>query len=546
MTDCSLIHSSALLLINFNGLDHRNDLGARDNLIERVRSLKRRYERRPARGYRDEEPATGVFCAFDAGIGLASRMRERGFRFPSAHRFEDKRRDLCFHFKYAPGRLLTSDPRGTRYEIKPCEIKDEQGRGLSPVEFFQTLRSQCLSWRDDSNAPLLDCQSEIFLIGSRPLPMIEMFAGLQPHDFTDAFPDSDLKSAQPQSGNLLFIQLQQENLNAWRAAGASGRRRSMGGLFTSRVLAPDESYALEFQDRNQEFDPVINNVYVGPELVDDPEGLGYICRIHDGFSSTSRVSPFKVGMRESFLPGIERPDIVSRFCALREAEMAAIKFSASLDHIKISRGGISIADVPLGHGRVRVTGEARDGLIGDIDLEWEIPQLTVRLPFLFFPDIEIPSSLLKRNIVVRFVNEHRQNGRHTISFWPRHAGASHRAQCLKSLAGRLVVKADYLSSGRARAGMDNVLVHRDDFHLETAARLIPGAADEMCRGDLGKDFNSVFTGRTPDSADAVEGFLDMMMAMLGGAGEEPAGQGGIAPFVSSRYSFVFREPVIGQ
>ena len=274
--------------------------------------------------------------------------------------------------------------------------------------------------------------------------------------------------------------------------------------------------------------------------VEDPEGLGYICRIHNGFSPFGGDSPFKVVMRESFLPGIERPDIVSRYCALREAEMAAVKFNSSLENIRISRGGRIIAEAPLKTQRVRITGEAREGLIGDIDFDSDIPRLTLRLPYLFFPDVEIPSSLLSRNIVVKWINEHIKQARHTISFWPQTKAASHRAQCLKAISGRLVVNAEYLSSGRARAGMDNVLVFRDDFHIETANRLIRGAREASRTGGLTKDFNSVFTGRTPDTDDAVTAFVDMMRALLGGEGDSTAE--GIAPFVATRYSFVFREP----
>ncbi|HSE98114.1 MAG TPA: hypothetical protein VLD57_07555, partial [Blastocatellia bacterium] len=524
----TLIHSSALLLLNFKRRDLRNDPGVRSLVMQLVRSLKQEYEIRPARGYRDEEPATGVFCAFDAGIKLAEIMRERGFRFPRGHRFEDRQQDICFHFKYAPGRSLTSDPRGTRYETKPCELRTRGGRPLRPLDFFQTLRRECLSWRDGAGAALFDEDSEVFLVGARPLPMIEMFAGLQPHDFTDAFPDSGIRPVQPQTGNLLFIQLQQENLARWREAGGEGRRRSMGGLFTSRVLAPGDSYALEFQNRGEEFDPTVNSIYIDREVNNDPNGLGYVCRIHDGFSTNNGALPFKVVMRESFLPGIERPDIVGRYCALREAEMAAVKFNSSLDHIRISRGGIEIVEVPLRTNRIRVTGDAREGLIGDVDFDADIPLLTVRLPYLFFPDIEIPSSLLARNPVVRWVNEHAQGARHTISFWPQTATASHRAQCLKALSGRLVVNAEYLSSGRARAGMDNVLVYRDDFHLETARRLIAGASQACRLSGLEEDFNSIFTGRTPRTEDALAGFVDMMIAMLGGGGDTRAGGGGIA------------------
>jgi hypothetical protein len=314
----------------------------------------------------------------------------------------------------------------------------------------------------------------------------------------------------------------------------------MGGLFTSRVLAPGESYSLEFQNVNEEFDPTVNSVLVGRELEDDPEGLGYICRIHDGFSPFGGDSPFKVVMRESFLPGIERPDIVSRYCALRSAEMAAVKFNSSLENIRISRGGKTIVELSQKTHRVRVTGDARDGLIGDIDFDADIPRLTLRLPYLFFPDIEIPSSLLSRNIVIEWINEHIQGARHTISFWPQSTAASHRAQCLKALSGRLIVNAEYLSSGRARAGMDNILVYRDDFHIETANRLIRGAREASQIGGLTKDFNSIFTGRTPDTDDAVTAFVDMMRALLGQASNSTAE--GIAPFVATRYSFVFREP----
>jgi hypothetical protein len=542
MTNENLLHSSALLMLDFKDQKLRNDPDRQGYLMKLVGSLKQKHERRPQRGYRDEEPATGVFCGFDAGSKLAQMMHEREFRFPRGHRFEDKRRDVCFQFKYVPGRSLTTDPRGTRYEIKPCELESQDGRSIRPLEFFQMLRRECLSWRDSSGAELFDEASEIFLIGARPLPMIEMFAGLQPHDFTDAFPGSGIDPVQPQSGNLLFIQLQNESLAHWAEAGGEARRRSMGGMFTSRVLAPGESYSLEFQNLNEEFDPTVNSVYVGREVENDPTGLGYICRIHDGFSTIDRDPPFKVVMRESFLPGIERPDIVSRFCALREAEMASVKFISSLDHLRISRGGRTIAEVPLKTGRVRPAGDAREGLIGDPEYDAAIPRLTVRLPYLFFPDIEVPTSLLSRNLVLQWVNEHLQQARHTISFWPQGTAASHRAQCLKALSGRLIVNAQYLSSGRARAGMDNILVYRDDFHLETASRLLHGAAQEQRRSDLAQEFNSVFTGRTPRTEDALKGFVDMMTSMLGAGGDARPGQGGIAPFVRTRYSFIFIEP----
>jgi hypothetical protein len=542
MTQENLLHTSALLMLNFKDREIRDYPDFPGFVMQLVRSLKRKHERRPARGYRDEEPATGVFCAFDSGIKLAQMMRERGFRFPKGHRFEDMQRDICFQFKYAPGRSLTGDPRGTRYEIKPCEINDGEGRSLRPLEFFQILRRECLSWRDRSGGPLFDEGSEISLIGSRPLPMIEMFAGLQPHDFTDAFPDSTIHPVQPQSDNLLFIQFQKENLTGWRGAGGQGRRRAMGGLFTSRVLAPGDSYSLEFQNQSDEFDPRSNSIFIERGLEDDPAGLGYICRIHDGFSMIKGDSPFKVVMRESFLPGIERPDIVSRYCALRESENAAVKFNSSLDRIRISRGGKAIAEAPLKTQHIQVSGDAREGLIGDLDFDADIPRLTVRLPYLFFPDIEIPSSQLSRNIVVRWVNEHEQQARHTISFWPQSTAASHRAQCLKSLSGRLKVNAEYLSSGRARAGMDNILVYRDDFHLETAKRLIQGASEAFRFGNLTKDFNSVFTGRTPHTQDALAAFVDLMKALLGEGDDTRPGEGGIAPFVATRYSFVFREP----
>ena len=90
--------------------------------------------------------------------------------------------------------------------------------------------------------------------------------------------------------------------------------------------------------------------------------------------------------------------------------------------------------------------------------------------------------------------------------------------------------------------MDNILVFRDDFHLETAARLIPESAHEQRRCDLAQEFNSVFTGRTPRTDDALKGFVDMMTSMLGAGGDARPGQGGIAPFVRTRYSFVFIEP----
>ncbi len=525
-------------MLDFKDSARRDDGRWRDYVIDLAADLKRRHERRPVRGYRDAEPSTGVFCAFNSALALARLMRERGFHFPPDHQMEDSRRDLCFQFKYAPGRALTSDARGTRYEIHPCALNNDSMR---PVDFFHDLRREVLSWRDPAGAALFDDESEIFLIGARPLPMIEMFAGLQPHDFLDAFPESGLPPVQPQTSNLLFIQLQQENLSAWREAGGARRRRAMGGMFTSRVLAPGDSYALEFQNGSDEFDARANSVFVDRELIDDPNGLGYICRIHDGFSQFAEDSPFKVVMRESFLPGIERPDIVSRYCSVRESEIAAIKFKSSLDAIRISRGGKTIAEVPLISGRTRPSGEAAEGLIGDISFDAELSKLTLRLPFLFFPDIELPQSLLARNPVIEWVNEHGEEGRHTISFWPQTEAPSHRAQCLSALAGRLRVNAAYLGSGRARAGMDNVLVYRDDIHLEAAARLIPGSTDLLKRAELTAPFNSVFTGRTPDTEDAINAFVEMMTKML----EATAGAtAGIAPFVTSRYSFIFREPVI--
>lgn len=537
--DENLIHCSALLMLDFKDSSRRDDPRLRDYVIDHAAALKRQQEQRPLRGYRDLEPATGVFCAFKSGLDLARLMSERGFDFPAGHQIEDSGRDLCFQFKYAPGRRPTADPRGTRYEIHPCALNNNSMR---PVDFFHDLRREVLSWRDPSGAPLFDEASEVFLIGARPLPMIEMFAGLQPHDFLDAFPESGLAPVQPQTGNLLFIQFQQENLSAWREAGNARRRRAMGGMFTSRVLAPGDSYALEFQNDSDEFDPHANSVFVDRELIDDANGLGYICRIHDGFSQFAGDPPFKVVMRESFLPGIERPDIVSRYCLLRESEMAAIKFKASLETIRISRGGKTIAEVPAKHGRTRPAGEVAEGLIGDIDFDADLSKLTLRLPFLFFPDIELPLSLLACHPVIEWVNEHREEGRHTISFWPQTEAPSHRAQCVRALSGRLRVNAPYLGSGRARAGMDNVLVYRDDIHLEAAARLIPGSTDLLKRAELTEPFNSVFTGRTPDTEDAINAFVEMMIKML----EATEGAtSGIAPFVASRYSFIFHEPAIG-
>jgi hypothetical protein len=397
-----------------------------------------------------------------------------------------------------------------------------------------------LSWRDPAGASLFDPSTELFLIGARPLPMIEMFAGLQPHDFTDAFPDTGLTPVQPQSGNLLFVQLQHENLAGWRSAGGRARRRSMGGMFTSRVLAPGDSYALEFQSAAEEFDPTANQVYVDADAADDPRGLGYICRIHDGFSTIRHDPPFRVVMRESFLPDIERPDVVTRYCELREAEMAAIKFPARGETIKISRGGKTIVELPLRRARAREI----DGLVGEVDFDPRVGKLTVRLPFLFFPDIELPRRLLKRGAVVEWVNENRLDARHTVSFWPQGNAPSHRAQCLRALSGRLRVQARYVGGGSARAGMDNILVYRDDFHLEAAERLIAGSAEAMKRDGLPRPFNSVFTGRSPDGEDSVKAFVDMMISMLGGArGAGPRGDG-IARFVASRYSLIFREPAI--
>jgi hypothetical protein len=535
--DENLIHCSALLMLDFKDPSRRDDRRWRDYIIAATAALKGRHEQRPLQGYRDREPATGVFCAFDSGLDLARVMRERGFDFPPYHQIEDARRDLCFQFKYAPGRHLSSDPRGTRYEIQACHLKDS----LRPVDFFRDMRSEVLSWRDTAGETLFDEASEIFLIGARPLPMIEMFAGLQPHDFLDAFPQSQLSAVQPQTDNLLFIQFQQENLQSWRKAGSARRRRAMGGMFTSSVLAPGQSYALEFQNLSEEFDPMTNSVFVDRDLTDDPAGLGYICRIHDGFSQFADDPPFKVLMRESFLPGIERPDIVSRYCPLRETEMAAIKFRSSLEGIRLSRSGKTIAEVPLTSGIYRPAREAAEGLIGDITFDDDLTKLTVRLPYLFFPDIELPDALLARRPVVEWVNEHREEGRHTISFWPRSDEPSHRAQCLRALSGRLRVNAMYLGSGRARAGMDNVLVYRDDIHLETAERLIPGSSLLVKRAEMIEPFNSVFTGRTPDTEDAIDAFIEMMMRMLEPAEGRTAG---IAPFVASRYSFIFREPVI--
>ncbi len=540
MVDESLLHSSALLLINFMDPVRKTDSSWREYVSKLVQSLKREYEQRPERGYRDEEPATGIFCGFDSGIELSREMRARGFDCRPDHAFEDAHADVCFHFKYAPGRALSADPRGTRYELSPCDITDKTGRPLRPVEFFQLLRRECLSWRDPSGAPLFDADSEVFLIGARPLPMIEMFQGLQPHDFTDAFPEAGLPQLQPQTGNLVFIQLQQENLTGWRAADPSVRRRSMGGMFTSRVLAPGEGYALEFQNDIEAPDANANRVYVDSKLTDDPRGIGYLCRIHDGFSPWPDDPPMKVELRESFLPGIEEPHIVSRYCSLRETEMAAIRFSPSIDSILISRGGKTIAELSKNQRRT----EECKGLIGEVTFDPEIPKLTVRLPFLFFPDIELPRALLARNIVVEWINEHRKEARHTISFWDQQHTDSHRAQCLKALAGRLIVNAEYLSSRRAKAGMDNVLVYRDDFHLETAENSIPGTASAIRRGGLSEPFNSVFTGRTPDSDDAITAFTDMMISMLDAGDKQRPSVCGITPFVASRYSFIFREPVL--
>ncbi len=538
MTNENLIHCSAILMLDFKDAARRDDRRWRDYVISLASALKDRHEQRPAEGYRDREAATGIFCAFDSGLSLARLMRERGFDFPAGHRVEDARRDLCFQFKYAPGRALAADPRGTRYDVRACDLKNGSQR---PMDFFHRLRREVLSWRDPAGAVLFDEASEIFLVGARPLPMIEMFAGLQPHDFLDAFPESCLPQVQPQTDNLLFIQFQQENLSAWREAGGATRRRAMGGMFTSGVLAPGQSYALEFQNRSDESDPLTNSVYVDRDLIDDPRGLGYICRIHDGFSQFAEDPPFRVVMRESFLPGIERPDIVSRYCPVRESEMAAIKFRSSLEAIQLSRGGKIIAEVPLKTGRTRPVGEAAEGLIGDISFDTDIAKLTVRLPFLFFPDIELPESLLALGPVVEWVNEHSESARHTISFWPQSEEPSHRAQCVRALAGRLRVNAEYLGGGHARAGMDNVLVYRDDIHLEAAARLIPGSGEIAKRAELTEPFNSVFTGRTPDTQDAIAAFVEMMIKML----EATAGAtAGIAPFVASRYSFVFREPVI--
>ncbi|MEW6212621.1 MAG: hypothetical protein AB1631_30125 [Acidobacteriota bacterium] len=535
--DENLIHCSALLMLDFKDPSRRDDKRWRDYIIDMTAALKRRHEQRPPQGYRDREPATGIFCAFNSGLDLARLMRERGFDFPPQHQIEDARRDLCFQFKYAPGRRMTSDPRGTRYEIQSCPLKDSH----RPLDFFREMRREVLSWRDSAGESLFNEASEIFLIGARPLPMIEMFAGLQPHDFLDAFPHSQLPAVQPQTDNLLFIQLQQENLSSWREAGGKRRRRAMGGMFTSRVLAPGQSYALEFQNASEEFDPQTNSVFVDRDLIDDPAGLGYICRIHDGFSQLPEDPPFKIVMRESFLPGIERPDIVSRYCPLRETEMAAIKFHSSLDLIRLSRGGKTIAEVPLTDGLHRPAGDAAEGLIGDISFDDDLTKLTIRLPFLFFPDIELPDALLSRRPVIEWVNEHREEGRHTISFWPQTTEPSHRAQCLRALSGRLRVNAMYLGGGRARAGMDNVLVYRDDIHLEAAESLIPGSSDLAKRAEMSEPFNSVFTGRTPDTQDAIDAFVEMMMRMLEATGGTT---GGIAPFVASHYSFIFREPVI--
>jgi hypothetical protein len=538
MTDERLLHCSALLMVDFKDRSRRAAARWRDYVAGLAQSLKRDYERRPARGYRDEEPATGVFCAFDAGLELGRDLRERGFHLPEGHAFDDLRKDVCFQFKYAPGRSRTSDPRGTRYALTPCPLSREGERALRPIEFFQKLRREVLSWRDPQGASLFEEATEIFLIGARPLPMIEMFAGLQPHDFTDAFPGSGLNPVQPQSGNLLFVQLQQEDLAGWKSAGAHARRRAMGGMFTSRVLAPGDSYALEFQSAAEEFEPTANQVFIDSATAEDPRGLGYICRIHDGFSTRRDDPPFKVVMREGFLPDIERPEIVARFCDLREAEMAAIKFPEAGDTIRVSRGGKTIVELPLKRARTL----ERDGLVGEIDFDPRVLKLTVRLPFLFFPDIELPRRLLKRGLVVEWINENRHEGRHTVSFWPQSHAPSHRAQCLRALAGRLMIEARYLGGGKMRAGMDNILVYRDDFHLETAERLIEGSSEAMNRNCLGQRFNSVFTGRTPDDTDSLNAFIEMMMSMLGGShAARPRGEG-IARFVASRYSLVFREP----
>ncbi|PYP89912.1 MAG: hypothetical protein DMF61_01540 [Blastocatellia bacterium AA13] len=546
MTGENLIHCSALLMINFRGRESAKDPRARGHLIQLARNAKRAWERRPARGFRDEEPGVGVFLAFDSGLRLADLMRERGFEFPSEYLFEDQRRDVCFHLKYAPGRRLKPDQRGTRYEILPCEIGDR-----TPLELFQSLRREILEWTDPAGSPFFDLDTEIFLVGARPLPMLEMFTVLQPHHFIDAFPEYRADPAGPQAGNLLFVQLQKENLSEWIRAGAASRRRSMGGLFTSTVMAPGDSYSLELARRCPESGPA-NIVEVDEELARDPRGLGYMCRIHDGFTVFHEHEPFRIEMRESFLPGIERSDIVMKFCRLREAEMAAIKFTGPDDAIRISRGGIPIADLPLRGARSL----EQDGLVGEARFDPEIPKLTIRLPFLFFPDLEIPPRLLDEGVVIEWINEHREEARHTISFWSGEHNASHRSQALKAISGRLMVNAPYLSSGQARAGMDNVLVYRDDFSLDAAKQNVSGAADAMRLGNLQRPFNSIFTGRTPDTDDARSAFVEMMISLLRRDGTGHAGAklpavdekkpAGIAPFVMSQYSFIFREPVIAD
>ncbi len=543
MSSEAFLHCSALLMVDYARRELRGDSKWRGYLIARARALKRDYQHRPVRGYRDEEPATGVFLSFDAGLRLSRLMRESGFEAPAGHQFEDRSRDVCFHLKYAPGRKQTSDPRGTRYEITPCDIGNKR-----PLEFFQSLRQEILGWTDPEGSCLFDQSSQIFIVGARPLPMLDMFTVLQPHHFAEAFPESQVVPAGPQSGNLLFVQLQDESLSRWAEAGGAGRRRAMGGLFTSTVLAPGDSYSLEFAAQPADDGSLANLVVVDEETAGDPRGLGYICRIHDGFAAHDNANPFKIEMRDSFLPGIERPDIVSRFCNLRESEMAAVRFTGPDDAIRITRGGISIAEFPLSGGRSR----EQDGLVGEAEFDPRTTKLTIRLPFLFFPDLEIPRRLLAGGVVIEWINEHREEARHTISFWPGEHSASHRSQALRALNGRLVVKASYLGSGRARAGLDNILVYRDDFSVDAANRMIAGATDSMKLGDLTKPFNSVFTGRTPDTEDALTAFVEMMISLLRrepgesskgvGAGDSINSPNGIAPFVRSQYSFVFREP----
>lgn len=546
MSSERLLHCSALLLVNL--AQRAEPMAARRPVLELASRLKRRYENRPLRGYRDEEPGTGVFCGLDAGITLGGELQDRGFEIPERQAFDDVRRDVCFHLKCAPGRRRSSDPKGTRYELIPYEVE-----GGKPLDFFCRIREEVMA------TGLFDSSSEIFLIGARPLAMIEMSTVLQPHDFTDAFPELGIAPVAPQSDNLLFVQLQDENLLAWIRAGGPTRRQAMGGWFTSRVLAPGDSYAIELKHYSGDFDPSADLIHVTDDLVDDPMGIGYLCRIHDGFVPDG--SDYPITLRESFLPGIEQPDIVARFCPLREAEMAAIKFPHGLETIRISRGGATIVEVPLSHSKA----SEFKGLTGEVSFDPDIPKLTVRLPFFFFPDIELPRILLERGVVVEWINEHRQEARHTISYWPQNAAASHRAQALRVLAGRLRVNAPYLAGRRARAGMDNIVVYRDDFHLETAERLLPDSKRLTRRGPLAAPFNSVFTGRTPDTADALDAFVKMIISLFGdkrktSGSPEAAAAGppdsskassangsspnGIAPFVATRYSLVFKEPAI--